>query len=215
MHRDTPRVAAHEGPSIGPPSLEGPEALRARLRDGTMVVIRRIHPDDKDRLLDHFRRLSPESRYQRFLAGVATLSDSQLRFFTEIDHVNHEAWIALDVNAPAQPILGVARYVRRESDPAIAEVALAVVDTHQGRGLGSLLLALVSRSAAAHGIETFRAYTFDSNIAMCRILGDLGAVVKKREGPVLSLEVAVPRDGERLPDTPTARVFRAIARSAR
>ena len=40
--------------------------------------------------------MSPESRYQRFLAPIPELSEPMVRYLTEIDHRDHEAMIALD-----------------------------------------------------------------------------------------------------------------------
>lgn len=191
--------------------MMGAPVQRYRLRDGTPVLVRPILPEDKGRMQDGLRRLSPESRYHRFMAAISELSDEQLRYLTEVDGVNHIAWVALDPERPGQPGLGVARCIRLESDPEIAEVAVTVVDSHQGRGLGTLLLGLLSRSAAAHGIRTFRAYVLEDNAAVLRIFHDLGATVEREDRGVLRVDVPVLGDPDELSDTPTGRVFRAIA----
>lgn len=95
--------------------------------------------------------------------------------------------------------------------PDVAEVAVTVLDAYQGRGLGTLLLGLLSRDAATHGIRTFRAYVLEHNAAMLRIFRDLGATVARHEGSVLQVDVPVPEDAAMLPDTPTGRVFRTVA----
>lgn len=177
---------------------DGAEAAPSRqprcvvLRDGTRVRARPIRGEDKDLLLDLFRRQSVESRYLRFMGGIGALSESRLRDLTEIDHVNHDAWIALDIDSPGEPCVGVARYVRLAKVPEVAEVAVAVVDSHQRRGIGMALLTLVGRSAAEHGIRTFRARVFDSNLATIRIFERHGGIVTGREGGVLCFEVPVP-----------------------
>ena len=188
-----------------------PHGRLYRLRDGTTVLVRPILPEDKGRLMDGFRRLSPQSRYQRFMAALSTLSESQLRTFTEVDYVNHMAWIALDPSTPERLAVGVARYIRLERQPAVAEVAVTVLDEYQGRGLGTFLLGLIGQTAGQHGIETFRAYAFETNSAMVRILRDLGAAVRHEGAGVLRLDVPVPRDVGCLPDSPTGRAFKAIA----
>jgi RimJ/RimL family protein N-acetyltransferase len=180
-----------------------------RLRDGTRVVVRPILPEDKARLSAGLERLSELSRYRRFMSVVHELSERQLRYLTEIDQMDHMAWVALDPERPGQPGLGVARYIRLD-DPAVAEVAITVVDSHQGRGLGSLLLGLLARSASRHGIHTFRAYVLADNTPMLRMLLDLGAEVQREDG-ILRLDVPVPDDPETLPDTPTGRAFKVIA----
>src|SRR5947207_5929492 len=111
--------------------------MRFTLRDGSPVVVRPILPEDRDRLVEGFARLSDESRYRRFGTPVRRLTDEQLRYLTEIDYETHMAWIALDPATPGEPGLGVARYVRLPGEPEVAEAAVTVVDSHQGLGLGT------------------------------------------------------------------------------
>ena len=182
-----------------------------RLRDGRYVRVRPIRPEDRDRLRVGLHQLSAASRYHRFLAALSELSAEQLRYLTEVDQVNHLAWIALDPALAGEPAVGVARCIRVPEDPAMAEVAVTVLDAYQGRGLGTLLLGLLSRSAAAQGIRTFRAYVHEDNDAMLRIFRDLGAKVGRADVGVCQLDIPVPEDPETLPDTPTGRVFKAVA----
>jgi len=97
-------------------------------------------------------------------------------------------------------------------DSHTAEVAVTVLDAYQGRGLGTLLLGLLSQSAAAEDIRTFRAYVLEDNEPMLRIFRDLGAHVGCLDEGVYQLDIPVPEDPETLPDTPTGRVFKAVAR---
>ena len=64
------------------------------LRDRSRVRIRRLRDSDSELLLRGFRRLSPESRYRRFLTPTPELSERTLRYLVEIDHRNNEALIA-------------------------------------------------------------------------------------------------------------------------
>jgi GNAT superfamily N-acetyltransferase len=114
------------------------------LRDGTRALVRPIRPDDKQRLVDGLERLSPESRYRRFLRPVTSLSERELRYLTEIDYVNHFAWVAVAADVEDQPGLGVARYVRDPKDPEVAEAAVAVIDDYQGKGVGTVLLRMLT-----------------------------------------------------------------------
>jgi GNAT superfamily N-acetyltransferase len=181
--------------------------MRFTLRNGAIVVVRPILPDDKERLVDAFARLSETSRYRRFGTPVRRLSDEQLRYLTEIDHDDHMAWVALDEH---QAGLGVARYVRLPDEPSAAEAAVTVVDSHQGLGLGSILLGVLGLSAVAHGIRTFRAYVLAENDTVQDLFAGLGARMH-HEGPMLRVDVPLPEDPADLPDTPTGRVFRAVA----
>jgi len=195
----------------------GPEApgasgspMRFTLRNGAPVVIRPILPEDSERLIEAFARLSEESRYRRFGTPVRHLTDDQVRYLTEIDYDDHMAWVALDPAAAGEPGLGVARYVRIPGEPTVAEAAVTVVDSHQGLGLGSILLGVLGLSAVAHGIRTFRAYVLEENQAVQDLFVGMGATIR-HEGPMARVDVPLPEDPKDLPDTPTGRVFRAVA----
>jgi RimJ/RimL family protein N-acetyltransferase len=184
--------------------------MRFQLRNGADVVVRPILPEDRDRLVDAFARLSETSRYRRFGTAVRHLTDDQLRYLTEIDYEDHMAWVAVDPAVDGEPGLGVARYVRLPGEPEVAEAAVTVVDSHQGLGLGSILLGALGLSAVAHGIRAFRAYVLEENQAVQELFAGFGATMH-HEGPMLRVDVPLPDDPQDLPDTPTGRVFRAVA----
>jgi GNAT superfamily N-acetyltransferase len=144
------------------------------LRDGSRVYIRQLRHSDGRLLLRGFRRLSPESRYRRFLAPTPMLSEGTLRYLVEIDHRNHEALIGLDQQRNEG--VGVARYVRDPTRPDAAEVAVTVVDDWQGRGLGTLLLEGITMRAREEGVDTFTALMLVENGQMMDLLERLGAV---------------------------------------
>jgi GNAT superfamily N-acetyltransferase len=161
------------------------------LRDGSRVHIRQLRDSDRQLLLRGFRRLTPESRYRRFLAPTPTLS---VRYLVEIDHRNHEALIALDEQHNEG--VGVARYVRDPARPDAAEVAVTVVDDWQGRGLGTLLLEGITMRAREEGVDTFTALMLVENREMMDLLERLGAVrVVDRASGTVEVEVHLPAIG--------------------
>ena len=141
---------------------------------GDEVLIRPIRPDDKARLLDAFERLSPESRYRRFLFPIRRLPAAQLRYLTEVDHHAHEALQGVDPLTDEG--VGVARFVRSPGDPTVAEVAVTVVDDWQGRGLGTALLHDLAARAREEGIERFSGSVLAENEPMIELLRGLGDV---------------------------------------
>jgi GNAT superfamily N-acetyltransferase len=164
------------------------------LRDGSHARIRQGHHTDRDLLLRGFERLSPESRYRRFLAPTAELSEATVRYLTEIDHHNYEAMIALDEQTGEG--IGVARYVRDPDDPNVAEVAVTVIDDWQQRGLGTLLLEVISARARVEGITRFTALMLATNKEMMDLLQELDPVrVVDRELGTVEVEVPIPSDG--------------------
>ncbi len=164
------------------------------LRDGSRVRIRQGHHTDRDLLLRGFERLSPESRYRRFLAPMSELTEATVRYLTEIDHHNHEAMIALDEETGEG--IGVARYVRDPDRPDVAEVAVTVIDDWQGRGLGTLLLEVISARAREEGISRFTALMLATNKEMMELLQELDPVrVVDRELGTVEVEVPIPSVG--------------------
>src|SRR5690606_10214743 len=71
-------------------------------------------------------------------------------------------------------IIGVGRYDVTPEDPTTAEVACAVVDAHQGRGIGTELLQLLTSYVRTHGIDRFRAFLLQENRQMMRVFRNSG-----------------------------------------
>ena len=182
------------------------------LRDGTRVRLRPILPDDKARLVDGFRGLSPESRYRRFMAPIEELSEDQLRFLTEIDYVDHFAWLALDLDTEGIPGIGVSRYVRVPEEPDVAETAVTVVDDYHGRGLGTLMLEALGAVALENGITRFRGYALEENRPLREVLEAMGASTAHDSPGLLRVEIDLPARAEGLKGSPLAEVLRVVAR---
>ncbi len=164
------------------------------LRDGSRVRIRQGRSSDRDLLLRGFARLSPESRYRRFLAAMPQLTDEMVRHLTEVDHHDHEAMIALDERTGEG--VGVTRYVRDPHRRDAAEVAVTVIDDWQARGLGTLLLDVISARAREEGITTFTALMLATNEEMMDLLQHLDPVrIVDRELGTVEIEVRIPERG--------------------
>ena len=188
--------------------------MEASLRDGTPVRIRPVEPDDKQLLKVGLDHLSPQSRYFRFFRPVSEIPPYLLEQFTEIDHKNHEALGALDVSGPEPVPVGVARYIRSAERNTAAEVAVTVVDSHQGRGLGTLLLAAIARAAVDNGIEELQAVVLSGNTKMLQVFTELAATMTRDGAGEVQVRVPLFRDGARYPQTPVGEVFRqAFARA--
>jgi len=114
-----------------------------------------------------------------------------LRYLTEIDHHDHEALIAVDeVTGEA---LGVARYVREVERPDAAQVAVTVIDAWQGRGLGTLLLEVLSARARDEAVTRFTALMLATNEEMIDLFKHLAPVrVLDRVDGRIEIEVPVP-----------------------
>ena len=151
------------------------------LRDGGSIRVRAIRSDDRERLLRHFKELSEDSRYHRFFGVKRSLTEADLTRFTQLDFVNHVGLVATLWQAGEERFIGDARYVRG-TDPTRAEVAFAVVDQHQGRGIATVLLEHLSRIARDAGINEFEADVLGDNNRMLEVFGKSGFRVKRASG---------------------------------
>ena len=180
------------------------------LADGGRIVVRPIVPEDKSALAAGFDRLSDESRRFRFFRSRDSLTGGELAYLTEIDYVDHFAWVALAADEEAVG-LGVARYVRVADDPTVAEPAVTVVDEHQRRGIGGILVGLLSESAAQNGINRFRAEVLGDNAEVRGGIEGIGRVTEVHSG-VLSIEIEVPLSSDAFRDSSTYGLLRSVAR---
>jgi GNAT superfamily N-acetyltransferase len=152
------------------------------------VAIRPIEPGDKAGLAAAVEVSSDDAIRRRFLGPHGPLSPAELRYLTEVDHEDHEALIAVD---PASGTgVGVARYVRDRERRDSAEVAFAVLEAWQGRGVGKALMLDLAEHARAHGIARFTALMLADNQPMRHLLADLGEVrVLSHEAGAVELAV--------------------------
>lgn len=185
-----------------------------RLADGTTVALRPLGPGDGKMLAAGFDRLSDRSRYRRFLSPVPRLTSSMLDFLTSFDGINHRAWGAL-IDEPAGPVgAGVIRWVRSREDPAVADMAVTVIDDYQGRGLGALLQDIAIVDAFACGIERFEGIVLGENVASRRMLARGGARLRSEGGGVLAFTLELRPRMDRLRGSPISIVVATQTRRA-
>ena len=123
--------------------------------------------------------LSPQSARLRFLVPKNSLSLAELRYLTEVDHVDHYALVAVLADDPTT-MAGVGRWVRDREHPDAAEVAVVVGDCYQGQGLGTTLGTALGDGARALGIRRFTATTLTENIAAQRLFAHISGRLSSR-----------------------------------
>ncbi len=188
-----------------------PRARLHTLSDGFSVLIRPIVAEDRDLLQKGIQQMSLESRYRRFMAPIRSFTEEQLRVLTGLDYRDHMAWGAVAAGAPNDVPIGSSRYRRLDDAPDVAEAAVVVIDAYQRRGVGTLLLKSLVRSAVANGIKAFRGYVLKENVPVQRMLEDAHAVMVD-DGDCLRFDVALPAPDEEREEGPLEMVFKAIAR---
>src|SRR5436309_14719212 len=116
------------------------------------ITVRPIRPEDIDLETEFARKLSKETRYNRFLGGGVRLTPEMLEKFTRIDFSRDMALIATATIEGAETAIGVARYARL-ADDVLCEFAITVADAWQGCGIGRKPLAMPVDSARGHGLR--------------------------------------------------------------
>lgn len=160
------------------------------LRDGCAIRIRTIRPDDKQRLLGHFSRLSVQSVYQRFFGFKKALTQEDLVHFTELDFVDAVGLVATLGQGDQERIVGVGRYFVGPAAPGVprrAEVAFAVEDAHQGRGIATRLLEQLLPFARRAGVEVLEADVLDDNVPMLHVFFRMGFRASGSGGDVVRM----------------------------
>jgi RimJ/RimL family protein N-acetyltransferase len=190
-HRTAIAMTAAARPAAGRRLIGVPEGRPVVLQDGSAVLIRPVRSTDAALLADGFARLSAVSRQMRFLGVKKALSAAELRYFTDVDHHDHEALGALD-RADGRGV-GIARYIRDADDPQAGEIAVTIVDDWQGRGLGTELLAQLSDRACQEGIRRFTALADASNVAVAALLRNAGARLVRHGRGTVEYEITLAR----------------------
>lgn len=153
-----------------------PDRLELALRDGTPVVARPLTPADREMVADGYRRLSPEARYQRFwVRDGKVIGDAMLDRLLTGSPPEHAVWTVFDPARQGFPGMGAASFWRSETDPEEAELSVTVLDADQGRGVATLLLAVLWLVAYRHGILRFTGYTMPENVKALRWMRSTGA----------------------------------------
>lgn len=160
--------------------------MNVELRDGTEVEIRPIRHDDGERLRASHARLSPETRYRRFLGVKPELTPADTHYLVDIDGSDHVALVA----TLEDEIIAVARFVRLSDDPRAAEFAIVVGDPFHCRGLATELLTGLVGCARERGITRFVATVLSDNIPVYGLMDKIaaGPLHVRPLGPVSEVE---------------------------
>lgn len=162
---------------------------------GPDVVLRPIRPDDADALVHMHAGLSDRTLHQRFLGAHPRLSQTELRYLTEVDGRDHVALVVAD----GGDLLAVGRWIREPEDPSTAEAAFLVADGLQGRGVGSILAAGLADLAAAAGVQRLTGTMLATNRASISLYVRLDqSLTVRRDGFVTEVAAEVDRDRDHL-----------------
>jgi GNAT superfamily N-acetyltransferase len=181
-------VATEDGPDMHTTTSD------IRDRAARRVEVRPLAPRDREALAQAFSRLGEETRRRRFRGLASQLAEHDLDRLTQIDHHHHEALAAI---APGSGrIVGVARFITMPDDPRAAEVAIAVDDEWQGRGIGRRLMNELVGRARAEGVARLLAYVSADNHTVRSWIARAGGVAEAYDGDETVYSIALDRPAD-------------------
>jgi len=142
--------------------------MQSRYLNG--LTIRALRDGDTETVAALFARLGERSRERRFCGAKPRLSDVELVTLASVDRDRHV--LVGYVDGDSEPA-GIARLVR---DGDSAEIAFAVADAHQSRGIGSVLAGELAADARAAGITQLTATVCGDNPRVIALLERLGSL---------------------------------------
>lgn len=169
------------------------------LRDGSTIHVRPVRPDDERGVFDLLASLSDQSRYFRFFSGAVDLKRAAARAI-DVDYRNQYSLLATS----GEPPMVAAHAIYLRTHPDRAEIAFAISDRFQGRGLGTILLGHLAEVAHQNGIATFEARVLPENHKMVEVFRQSGFPIEMRSEP-----------GEIVVEFPTALTPEALDRFER
>ena len=165
----------------------------ARLRDGTPVLIRAARPDDRQRIIDAFHKLDPQTVYTRFFGAKRELSEADLQRLEHNDYERQVALVATRGSGADEIIIGGGAYTvlpRRHGEPPAAEVSFTIEEDYHGQGLSTLFMGLLIEIGRQRGIGRFEAEVMTGNEGMLKVFRRSGLPLRQRsEDGVVCVEM--------------------------
>lgn len=161
------------------------------LPDDSRIRIRPLRRCEDGPIRELFARLSPETRYLRFFSPFPSLPESVVRLLACVDYRRQLALVAEHPNGDGDEVVGLASF--GAVDDEHAEVALVVRDDWQRHRIGTELAIRVLQAAQVRGFHRFVAHMTANNLAIRKILAQVGEVVASRASGGIVETAFVPR----------------------
>ena len=175
IYKDQAFIPGERG--IYPEELESYRTTKA----GLNLLFRPVKISDEHRLKDFFYSLSDNSMYRRFISYRQDMPHERLQDFVVIDYTKKMEILAVMGEEDREEIVGLGQY-EIERDSHMAEVAFAVSDNHQNKGIGQELLGYLTYLARRQGLLGFTAEVLLENRPMLHVFEKMGFDMEKRVG---------------------------------
>jgi RimJ/RimL family protein N-acetyltransferase len=159
---------------MNPAAYSVPETLR----NGRVIEIRAIRPDDRAAIVAFADRMSNAARQLRFFAPRRGFSEREIDYFVNVDFVSHVALVAEWADGGTPRLVGGGRYI--VTAPGTAEIAFAVDEGCQGLGIASVILRHLAGIARDAGLRELVAEVLPENGAMLKVLARSALAMRTR-----------------------------------
>jgi len=159
-------------------------------KTGLEIFLRPIKISDEPLLKDFFYKLSDKSLYRRFISTRKDMPHEHLQRFVVINYAKETVLLAVIKHDGKEEVVGIGQYNIDERTYA-AEVALAVRDDYQNRGIGTELLSYLTYLAKRQGLQGFTAEVLADNRPMLHLFEKMGFDIERRnEGGIYELRMS-------------------------
>ena len=165
------------------------------LKNGTAATMRRLRPDDREKIAAAVRRLDPESIYTRLFSHRKQLTEAGLNRIMHVEAGRDVVLVVTTGTRKEEVVIGSGRYIASHAQGSpgrTAEVAFLVAKDYQGLGIAGRLLAQMTELARKDGIAAFEADVLAENKPMLAVFARSGLPMKKRyEGGTVHVTLAL------------------------
>ncbi|MBN1497674.1 MAG: GNAT family N-acetyltransferase [Spirochaetes bacterium] len=173
IYRDQAFISGDKG--VYPERLE----THRRTRTGFKLFMRPVRISDEDLIKDFFYSLSDQSLQRRFMTARKDVPHKMRQKFVVIDYTREIVILACIVKNDIEMVVGIGQYVKWE-DRNYADIAFAVRDEYQGRGIGTVLLDYITALAKNEGLQGFTADVLGENKPMLHLFDKMGYHIDKK-----------------------------------
>ncbi len=172
IYRDQMFVTGQEG--------EYPEHLETyrTTKTGLEIFLRPVKISDEPLVKDFFHRFSDTSLERRFFSLRQDLPHEFLQKFVAIDYTQQMVILAVSKEGEKEELIGIGQYWLQETAHT-ADLALAVRDDYQTKGVGTELLSYLTFIAKKQGVHGFTAEVLMDNRPMLHLFGKMGYDIEK------------------------------------
>jgi acyl-CoA hydrolase/RimJ/RimL family protein N-acetyltransferase len=162
-------------------SGEYPEHLETvrTTKGGISLLLRPVKINDEPLIKDFFYALSDKSLQRRFMSTQRDVPHTMRQKFVVIDYTRELTILACMKESGKEIIVGIGQILKNENANT-AEVAFAVRDDYQNKGIGTELLSFLTIHARKEGLHGFTAEVLLENRSMIHVFEKMGFDMQKK-----------------------------------